>query len=42
MKREWEELEDSDVERNYLLAGLTQQTIDKITAWIENAAKDQK
>jgi hypothetical protein len=42
MKREWEELEDSEVERNYMLAGLTQDTINKITVWIENATKDKK
>jgi len=39
MKREFEEeIEDS----HYRQAGLTKETMAKISAWIENASKEQK
>ena len=34
MKRHWEE--ENEHERNYRQAGLTQETIDRISKWIEN------
>lgn len=36
MKREWED----EQERNYREAGLTKETIEKISKWIDNAAKE--
>jgi hypothetical protein len=36
MKRKWEEENDPDKERNYRQAGLTKETMDRISKWIEN------
>ena len=37
MKREWED----DTERDYRQAGLTKETIERISKWIENASKEK-
>jgi len=37
MKREWED----DAERDYRQAGLTKETIDRISKWIANASKEK-
>jgi hypothetical protein len=40
MKRHWEE--ENEKEKNYRQAGLTQETIDRISKWIEtNSSKEQ-
>lgn len=36
MKREWEE----EQEKNYREAGLTKETIERISKWIENSTKE--
>lgn len=36
MKRAWED----EQERNYREAGLTKETIEKISKWIENSVKE--
>jgi hypothetical protein len=37
MKRKWED----EQEKNYREAGLTKETIERISKWIENSAKEE-
>ena len=46
MKRLWEEeqerLRKDEQERNYREAGLTKETVERMSKWIENTAKESK
>jgi hypothetical protein len=42
MKRNWDEQLDSDLEKVYREAGITQETLERMAAWIKNSAVVKK